>query len=267
MSDRSIRLVITFDGTAYKGWQRQKSVPTVQGVLEKKISLLCAESITLHGAGRTDAGVHALGMVAHFHTNAAHPLPTFYHGLNSLLPPDIRILEAKSVSPDFHSRYSALGKTYRYDFFTGRVMPPTRRLYETHFPCSFDLAAVRKCLQLLIGSHDFASFEGSGSRNPLHNKGRGSIRTVFRASCLPIRDRADHFSFFITGDGFLRHMVRNMVGTLLPAGQNKISTAEFGSILRARNRSLAGPTAPAHGLFLQKIYYKDREFQLFKKIQ
>ena len=267
MSGRSIRLVITFDGTAYKGWQRQKTVPTVQGVLEKKISLLCTEPITLHGAGRTDAGVHALGMVAHFHTNAAHPPATFYHGLNSLLPPDIRILEAESASPDFHIRYSAPGKTYRYDFFTGRIMPPTRRLYEAHFPCSLNLAAVQECLRFLTGTHDFASFEGSGSRDPLHSKGRGSIRTIYQAECRPVKNMPLHFSFFVTGDGFLRHMVRNMIGTLLPVGQNRISPAEFADILSARNRSSAGPTAPAHGLFLQKIYYKDQEFQFFQNIQ
>jgi tRNA pseudouridine38-40 synthase len=259
---RSIRLVIAFDGTVYKGWQRQKSVPTIQGVLEKKISLLCAEPVSLHGAGRTDAGVHALGMVAHFRTNAERPLPTFCHGLNSLLPPDIRILEATNVAADFHSRYSALGKTYRYDFFTGRIMSPVRRLYEVHFPCSFDLSAVQECLQLLIGTHDFVSFEGSGSRDPVRNKGRGSVRTIFQAECRPVKDMPLHFSFFVTGDGFLRHMVRNIVGTLLPAGQKKISPADFAEILNARNRNSAGPTAPAHGLFLQKIYYENKELQL-----
>lgn len=263
---RSVRLVIAFDGTVYKGWQRQKSVPTIQGVLEKNISLLCAEPVSLHGAGRTDAGVHALGMIAHFHTNAARPLSTFRHGLNSLLPTDIRILEATNVPMNFHSRYSALGKTYRYDFFTGKIMPPVRRLYETHFPCSFDLPDVQQCLKLLIGTHDFASFEGSGSRDPLKNKGRGPVRTIFRADCKPVTDTPRHFSFFVTGDGFLRHMIRNIVGTLLPTGKRKISPAVFADILHARNRNSAGPTAPAHGLFLQKIYYEEQEIKLLQKI-
>lgn len=260
----SVRLVIAFDGTAYKGWQRQNTVPTVQGVLEKKISLLCAEPITLHGAGRTDAGVHALGMVAHFHTNAVRPLSTFCNGLNSLLPPDIRILEATNAPADFHSRFSALGKTYRYDFFTGRTLSPIRRLYEAHFPCLFDLSAVQQCLQLLVGTYDFASFEGTGSRDPMNNKGRGSVRTIYQAQCRPVKNMPLHFSLFVTGDGFLRHMVRNIVGTLLPTGQRKISPADFADILNARNRSSAGPTAPAQGLFLKKIYYENLNFQLLQ---
>ncbi len=261
MNSRTIRLLISFDGTAYKGWQRQPAVPTIQGVLEQKLSLICNEQISVHGAGRTDAGVHALGMVAHFHTSASHPLSTFVRGLNSLLPTDIRIIQADNVDPDFHSRFSAVAKTYRYDFFTGRVMEPTRRLYESHFPGFFDSRPVCECLKILAGCHDFAAFEGAGSRDLTQQKGRGSTRTLLQANLTPAPGIPLHFSFFFTGDGFLRHMVRNIVGTLIPVGRGKMSTAEFAAVLDGHDRRAAGPTAPACGLFLIRIYYSRHEIE------
>jgi len=253
--DRNIRILISFDGTAYYGWQRQKNVPTIQGVLEEKLSTLCCTPIKVHGAGRTDTGVHALAMVAHFHTSVSHRLSAFSKGLNSMLPKDIRILDAQEVAPDFHSRFSALAKTYRYDFFTGELMLPTHRLYEAHFPGSFHLSPVNNCIQQLIGTHDFASFEGSGSRDLTQSGGRGSIRTILQAQCRTIDGIHGHHSFFITGDGFLRHMVRNIIGTLLQVGQRTITEADFTCILNERNRRAAGKTAPACGLFLERIYY------------
>lgn len=252
---RNIRLLIAFDGTAYNGWQRQQHVPTIQGALEDKLHILCGEPVKVHGAGRTDSGVHALGMVAHFQTSAAHPLSAFTNGLNSLLPFDIRILEVCEAPMDFHSRFFALAKTYRYDFFTGRLMLPTDRLYQAHLPCSFNLEAVQQCLQTLIGRHNFASFEASGSRDRLHKEGRGATRTIFQTDCKPKDKQLERWSIHITGDGFLRHMVRNLIGTLWFVGQEKISPSEFTGILHARNRCLAGPTAPACGLFLEQIYY------------
>ncbi len=259
MNDRTIRLLISFDGTAYKGWQRQPDTATIQGVLEEKISLICNEPIVVHGAGRTDAGVHALGMVAHFHTKASHPVATVVRGLNGLLPGDIRIIQADDGDPDFHSRFSAVAKTYRYDFFTGRVMDPTRRLYESHFPGFFDSRAVCECLKLLKGRHDFAAFEGTGSRDLTRQGGRGSIRTLLQVNLMPDPKIPLRFSFFLTGDGFLRHMVRNIVGTLIPVGRGKMSKAEFTAVLNGRDRRAAGPTAPACGLFLVRIYYDRQE--------
>ena len=257
--DRNIRLLIAFDGTAYNGWQRQKNAPTIQATLVEKLSMLCGDTVNLHGAGRTDTGVHALGMVANFHTSVIHPLSAFKKGLNSLLPYDIRILEASEAAPDFHSRYSALAKTYLYDFFTGETMLPTRRLYEAHLPGSFDLGAVEECLQLLIGSHDFASFEGAGSRDSLQKKGRGSVRTIFQAKCSPREGQPNnHWSFSITGDGFLRHMVRNLIGTLRQVGQGKILPADFTRIFDSCDRRSAGPTASACGLFLEQIFYDEQ---------
>ncbi len=257
--NRTIRLVIAFDGSAYNGWQRQKNVPTIQGTLEKMLTILCNEPVHIHGAGRTDAGVHALAMVAHFQTIAVRPLSTFIRGLNSMLPLDIRILEAREVSPDFHSRYHALAKTYCYNFFTGDIMLPTRRLYEAHLPGAFDLAACRQCLRFLVGRHDFACFEGAGSRDPLQKNGRGAVRTIYLAECRPRTGQPDRWLFSITGDGFLRHMVRNIVGTLRQVGLGKISPDDFAAILAACNRHHAGPTAPACGLFLEQIYYNRQD--------
>jgi len=256
---RNIQLLIAFDGTAYKGWQRQKNAPTIQGTIEKKLARLCNEPILVHGAGRTDAGVHALGMVAHFHTTVSHPLTTFSRGLNSMLPNDIRIVKAMEMAENFHSRYDAVGKTYRYNFSTAKLMLPTRRLYEAHLPGPFDLKSCQECLKSITGTHDFTSFEATGSRDKTQKKGRGAVRTIVQAQCSPIQGEPEHWSCTISGDGFLRHMVRNIIGTLREIGSGKKSVQDFSAIVTARNRHHAGPTAPACGLFLERIYYSASE--------
>lgn len=253
---RTIRLLITFDGTRYHGWQRQHNGITVQGVLEEQLSHLCKKGITLHGAGRTDAGVHAMGMVAHFHLEASIPLKAFTDGLNSMLPQDIRVLEAREEEPQFHSRFNALGKTYRYDFYTGPLQQPTARLYAAHFPGFFDPSLLTETLQLITGTHDFSSFERVGSRNRELETGRGAVRTIYKATCSLHPYIAEHWSIQITGDGFLRQMVRILAGTLIEVGMGKRSPASVQTALVAGDRTKAGMTAPAHGLFLEKIYYQ-----------
>ncbi len=257
---RTIRLLIAYDGSSYQGWQRQSRGVTVQGELEKRLTLLCAEPISLHGAGRTDAGVHALGMVAHFHTTTHIPVLAFFRGLNSLLPRDIRILGAETAPFDFHSRYNALGKTYRYDFFTGAVQLPSARLYRAHFPGTFNPDRLASVLELLIGTHDFSSFERTGSRDRNAVGGRGPIRTLMHVGCFPQLGCPDCWSLRLTGDGFLRQMVRNIAGTLIDIGQGKRPPEELAAILAAHDRQYASPTAPACGLFLEKIYYPTRVF-------
>lgn len=256
---RTIRLHIAFDGTAYHGWQRQRKDVTVQGMIEKKLNLLCKQEITLHGAGRTDAGVHAEEMVAHFHLEQPIPLTAFCHGLNSMLPGDIRILEAMEEGRHFHSRFSALGKTYRYDFFTGAIQHPASRLYCAHFPGPFDHHLIEEPLAALEGTHDFSSFERVGSRDKTNTEGRGAVRTIHKAACIRRSCQPHHWSISITGDGFLRQMVRILAGTLIEIGQGKRSPSTMTMIIDARDRKAAGLTAPAHGLFLEKIYY-DRLF-------
>lgn len=253
--DRCLRLLIAFDGGGYQGWQRQAHGPTVQGELERALTILCAHPVTVHGAGRTDAGVHALGMVAHFHTATTIPVAAFSKGLNSLLPADIRILAAVEAEVGFHSRFDAWGKTYRYDFCTATIQLPSARLYTAHRPGPFDPERIREPLAEIVGTHDFSSFERTGSRDRTATRGRGAVRTLFRADCAPQPGRADCWSLRLTGDGFLRQMVRIISGTLIEMGQGKRPAADMAAILSARDRARAGPTAPACGLFLETIYY------------
>jgi tRNA pseudouridine38-40 synthase len=257
MQQRNIRLCIAYDGTDFCGWQRQQNGPSIQGTLEEKLRIITTAQVVVHGAGRTDAGVHAQGMVANFTTRATMPAPAFAKALNSMLPKDIRILEAEEAAPDFHARFSAKGKTYCYDFFTGDLQPPAERLYRTHFPCSFMPDRVQPVLELLVGTHDFSSFEAVGSRDRTRTSDRGAVRTLFFAQCLVDPTRPEHFSFRFRGDGFLRHMVRNLVGTLILAGTGRLSTEQFAAVLAAKDRKAAGPTAPACGLFLEQVHYEE----------
>jgi len=252
---RNIRLLLAYDGSGYAGWQRQKKCLTIQGVLEEAIATMTREEITLHGAGRTDAGVHAVGMVANFTTAADIPCPGFLKGLNSILPPDIRILKAEEAEPGFHARRSAQAKTYCYRICNSPVQLPTDRLYSAHLPVPLDMDAIRSCITRLLGSHDFSSFEAAGSRDPRTGTGRGAVRNILAAGIEQSAVPGSH-EFLITGDGFLRHMVRNIIGTLLEVGRGKITARDFSAIISARDRNAAGPTAPAHGLFLKKVHYE-----------
>jgi tRNA pseudouridine38-40 synthase len=251
---RNIKLLLAFDGTGYAGWQKQKWEETIQGLIEDRLQVMTGEYACLHGSGRTDAGVHALGMVANFETGAEIPCMGFVKGLNSLMPPEIRVLHAAEVDAGFHARRSAKAKTYWYNLTYGPVQLPTQRLYCAHVFAGLDFEAMKAGLEYLTGTHDFSSFEGSGSRDP-ELSGRGAVRTIMEAG-LTTRDDGNYSRFVITGDGFLRHMVRNIVGTILEVGQGKLAPSEIASILAARDRSSAGPTAPARGLFLKEVLYK-----------
>ena len=254
--ERVIRLVLAYDGSSYCGWQRQRQgEATIQATLEDCLQVICGHPQTVHGAGRTDAGVHALAMVAHFHTHVTHPLAAFTKGLNSLLPPDIRILSAGEAAPDFHSRFSASAKIYRYDFFCGEVMLPSKRLYTGHLPGKFDPVPAREALAQLLGTHDFSSFERAGSRDLTFTGGRGAIRTLYEASCLPTDALQQGWSLRLRGDGFLRQMVRIIAGTVVEIGEGKRPPESMPQILAARDRKAAGQTAPACGLFLEQVIY------------
>ncbi len=250
---RNIKLTIAYDGTGYGGWQRQINATTIQGEIEQRLETMTAGKVSLLGAGRTDAGVHAVGMVANFHTEKDLSCEVFLKGLNALLPARIRILSAEEVSPEFHSRFSARYKTYTYRLYTGPVQLPSERLYAFHLPFSLDSERIEECLAIVRGTHDFASFEMQGSRDRNHTGGRGSIRTIITADFVAPGNH--HVCFSITGDGFLRKMVRTMVGTILDAGRKKISIETFQNIFDAHDRTLAAAPAPAHGLFLEKIFY------------
>lgn len=250
---RNIKLLIGYDGSDYCGWQRQNNGPSIQGEIEALLAHMTREEVDLHGAGRTDAGVHADGMVAHFHTQAKIPPADFRRGLNAMLPGAIRIFAAEDVDASFHARFSAIGKEYRYEIFHGPTQPPRLRRYSLHVTGSLDLETISNCLTLLQGTHDFSSFENTGTRDKSRVSGRGAVRTIYEAHLES--DGGNSLTLHFQGDGFLRNMIRNLVGTMLEAGRGKISPQEFAAILAARDRTAAGPTAPAHGLCLTRVLY------------
>ncbi len=252
---RTLMLTLAYDGTEFVGWQRQKGQSSIQGEIEARLALMTNDVVTLHGAGRTDAGVHALGMTASFETIAVIPCAGFLRGLNSLLPPAIRVLAVEEKEPGFHARFNAKGKSYLYHLRTGAVELPTRRLYSCHVRQPLALPPMRQCLALLNGEHDFAAFEAVGSRDLDYKGGRGSVRTIFRAELVVDGADSPDLTIELAGDGFLRHMVRNIVGTLLEVGMARMSPDDFVAVLAGRDRSAAGATAPARGLFLKEVYY------------
>jgi tRNA pseudouridine38-40 synthase len=250
---RTIRLLIAFDGTDYHGWQIQPNAPTIQGEIEKHLATIHNTRVILHGAGRTDAGVHATGMVAHFHTAKDISCTILHQSLNSMLPAAIRVLDATEEAETFHARFSATAKTYTYSIFNGDILLPQRRLYSVHIRSPLNFPAMKKCLQMIEGTHDFSSFETAGSRDHETRKKNGSTRTIYRAK---ISHHEDNFhTVHVTGNGFFRHMVRNIVGTVLEVGLGRRSEQGFLNAIEAKNRSAAGSTAPAHGLTLAEIQY------------
>jgi tRNA pseudouridine38-40 synthase len=252
---RNIKLILAYDGTDYAGWQRQLGQPTIQQVVEEAIARLTQAPVVLHGAGRTDAGVHAEGMAANFQTDSAIPLSGLVKGLNSMLPEAIRVLDAEKVAHDFHARYNATGKVYEYTFMATEIMPPCLRRYATQVRGGFACAPVRLCLPMLVGTHDFSSFEAVGSRDLSVAEGRGAVRTIFAANLAEEGKDGGVYRLTIAGDGFLRHMVRNIVGTLFAVGRGRLTPLDFQEIVVARDRTLAGATAPARGLTLKTVLY------------
>lgn len=251
---RNLKLTIAFDGTDFSGWQKQLNAPTIQGELERVLGTITNNSVILHGAGRTDAGVHALGMVASFETDSLISLTDLLRGANAILPLAIRILEIVNAAPDFHARFSTTSKTYFYTIATGAIQSPINRLYSVHIPQDLSIELMKQSLEIITGPHDFASFEASGSRDKSITTGRGSRRTLLEATLNTTAK--DELQFVFTGDGFLRHMVRNLVGTILEVGKGRKTIEELKTILEAKDRSVAAPTAPAHGLFLERVHYK-----------
>jgi tRNA pseudouridine38-40 synthase len=244
---RNIRLLLEYDGAAYHGWQRQKNALTIQEVVETALAKLTQEPVKLLGSGRTDAGVHALGQVANFHTESSIPLQAFVKGLNSLLPRDIAVLEAREAAPEFHARYSAQAKTYEYRLWCRPVRPPLELRYCWHLTQPLDLEAMAQAAAVLPGEHDFAAFRASGG------KPGSAVRKVLHATWHAAA--AGRLRFAITADGFLRGMVRSLVGTMVEIGQGKRPPQDLADLLKSGDRAAAGATAPAQGLFLLEVLY------------
>ena len=247
MSYRNIRLLIAYDGTDFQGWQRQLQAPTIQGTIEAVVQKITREPIALTGAGRTDAGVHAWGQVAHFKTPAVLIPEKWQSALNALLPPDIRIRSVQESPPDFHARYDSRLKTYDYYLLNGGWPAPFYRRYSWWIGQPLDFDLMGQGLLGLKGRHDFSAYQTAGSDV------RQTVRTLFRADLTRIRRGGVRLRF--QADGFLRHMVRNLVGSLVRLGLKKITLGQWQDILNSGDRSQAGAMAPAQGLFLRKVIY------------
>lgn len=243
----NFKLLIQYDGTAYHGWQRQKTDRTIQGQIEKALGTMTGKSISLAGSGRTDAGVHALGQTASFQCDAGLSPDIYYKGLNSLLPEDIFIKACQRVDPEFHARYNVLSKNYQYRILNRDRPSILERTYVWHIRKSLNLEAMQKAASCFVGDHDFKAFEGTGSPRT------STVRHVFKAGIKQGND--SQILFEIEADGFLRYMVRNIVGTLVDVGKGRILVEDVKRILLSRDRSLAGATAPARGLFLMEVKY------------
>ncbi len=241
---RNIRLTLEYDGTAFSGWQYQPGRRTVQGILEEKLSELLGEKVSAIGSGRTDAGVHALGQVANFMTSKKIPLQAFRQGLNRLLPRDLAVLDAKEAKPDFHARFDARRRLYRYQIVTERSPVRERFAWFVKYDLSFEI--LKRTAGQVVGRHDFTSF--SSAQAEIDNY----VVEVGRAKWIK---KGDALAFEIEADRFLHNMVRILVGTMVDMARRKMDPGLMSEILRARDRKKAGRTAPPQGLFLVKVTY------------
>ena len=246
---RNLKLTVQYDGTNYVGWQRQASGVSIQALLEDALEPIDGAPVTVHGAGRTDAGVHALAQVASVTLNADLAETTLARALNAVLPADVRVLAVEEVDPEFHARFSARTKTYEYRIVNAPLVSAFLHRYVWHVPQPLDVEAMRTAAGPLVGKHDFAGFQAAGS----------SVATSERTLVeLEVEDGAGFdlpLIIRITGDGFLRHMVRNIAGTLVEVGIGRWDPWRLLTVLESRDRREAGPTAPAQGLFLTHVAY------------
>ncbi len=262
------KLTLAYDGTDFRGWQVQPGQPTIQGELQAALGRITGETPLPQGSGRTDAGVHALAQVASFTLRAPIPPENLLRALNRVLPPSIRISEARAVRSTFHARRSALAKTYEYRILRASICPPFLARYVYACPWPLDFAALQASARLFVGEHDFQSFAATdldlAQRNAPSPAGtdqesdgpKGSVRTVFSSAWeLRQSEAGELLVYRVRGDGFLHHMVRNLVGTMLDVARGHLRADQIPSILAARSRPAAGPTAPARGLFLVAVEY------------
>ena len=236
---RYFKFTIAYDGSDFHGWQIQANKPTVQGEIVSVLCRLTQENVQLHGAGRTDAGVHALGQVASLRTQSPLAAGEFQRALNALLPPTIRIVDAEETGPDFSARWSAKGKIYRYRLYRGKVVPPMLWRYVLHYPFPLDEEAMKDAAARFIGLHDFASFAASGGSEE-DDKERNMDREIFATELKRSEDGAELW-FTVHGRSFLRYMVRKMVGTLLEVGRGKLAPGDIDRLYELRDRSKSGP--------------------------
>ena len=243
------RITLAYDGTDFVGWQRQAAGVSIQGLLEDALAELDEAAVTVLGAGRTDAGVHALGQVAAFTLTRTMAADVVVRALNVRLPLSVRVLEAEEVPADFHPQFAATSKTYRYRIWNSDVVSPFERLYAWHVFGALDAAAMNEAARMLEGTHDFAAFQGTGSDV------KTTVRTIRESGIARSAIAESLIDYEVRGDGFLRHMVRAIVGTLVEIGRGRRPPEWMREVVASRNRSDAGVTAPAAGLFLVRVNY------------
>ncbi len=243
---RNLKIILAYDGSAFHGWQFQTAKRTVQETVEKSLQDILGHEVRVTASGRTDAGVHALGQVINFRTGSRIPVNGLLRALNSVFPPDLSAREVQEVSPDFHARYLAVSKKYVYIIDTSTILSPFLSRYIMHLPGGLDIPAMVQAARALKGRHDFSSFMGVGS--PV----KTTVREIFD---FEIFGKGSRVFFSIRGSGFLRHMVRNIVGTLIPVGRGEMTSRDVERILALKDRTQAGPTAPPQGLYLVEVEY------------
>jgi tRNA pseudouridine38-40 synthase len=271
---RNLKLILSYDGSEFAGWQVQPDAVTVQGTLASAIGRITGENVLPQGSGRTDAGVHALAQVATFVTESSVPASNFVKALNDILPATVRVLEVEEAAPDFHARKSARGKTYHYRIYRPAICPPFLARYVWHYPYPLDEQAMVQAAGLFEGEHDFTSFaavdpersaakpESSAGVPPAfadsenaRRRERAPVSNIRRIFSSSWERHRDEFVYTVKGSGFLHHMVRNLVGTFILVGKGTLLAEDVTRILEARNRSAAGATAPASGLYLVNVEY------------
>lgn len=246
---RTLKLTLQYDGTDFVGWQRQATGTSIQGLLEEALGRIEGAAVTVHGAGRTDAGVHALGQVCSVALTKPIEPARLVRALNAVLPPDIRVADAEVMPAGFHARFSATAKIYDYRIVHTPFVSPLARRHVWHVTQRLDIVVMREASAHLVGEHDFAAFQAS--RSKLHT----SVRTLRRIEWRGAGTSDDPFVMQVEGDGFLRHMVRTIAGTLVEIGTGRRPPAAMAEIIASKSRARAGPTAPASGLFLREVLY------------
>jgi len=249
---RNLKLILSYDGSEFAGWQVQPNAVTIQGALASAIGRITGEKVLPQGSGRTDAGVHALAQVVTFVTESSVPTANFVKALNDILPASVRVLEVTEAPADFHARHSARAKTYRYRIYRAAICPPFLARYVWHYPFPLDEQAMVRTAGVVEGEHDFTSFAAVDPERGREDAPVSNVRSIF-SSCW--ERQGDELIYTVKGSGFLHHMVRNLVGTFILVGKGTLQIEDVTRILKARNRSQAGATAPAGGLYLVNVEY------------
>jgi tRNA pseudouridine38-40 synthase len=249
---RNLKVTLSYDGSDFAGWQVQPDLPTVQGTLASAIGRITGEKVLPQGSGRTDAGVHALAQVVTLVTESRVPTENFLRALNDILPASVRVTAVEEVAGDFHARKSARRKTYRYRVYRGEICPPFLARYVWHYPYALDEEAMARAAATVEGEHDFTSFAAVDPERGRDGGPVSNVRTIFSSRWERV---GDEFVYSVSGSGFLHHMVRNLVGTFILVGKRTMRVEDVAHVLEARDRSAAGATAPASGLYLVNVEY------------